>query len=313
MSKMNKYLFGVPILILVTVILVIMISFFTSNENKKELTEGDISLFYVSTDGLSFRQVPYQFSNNGQTIEMVKEALEQLRQVPDVEDCQPSIPNEIIWSDLYLEKNNLVIDFTAEYFKLDRAKEIFLRASIVKTLVQIDGVRTVEFKVTGTPLMALTDQPVGMMDADDFIDGTEENWGVNQEEKTTLYFANEDGTKLLEKEVAITVVNNIPMEQLIIEALAGTEKYNSPLPEGTTVIKTVTKDQICYVDLSKEFLNPMENVSGEITVYAIVNSLVERTGVNKVQFTVEGKTISSFRSNIDLSLPISRNLDLIEK
>lgn len=312
MSRIKKYIFGALILIAVAAIFVI-ISIFVSTPKRQEDTKGDVLLYYVSVDGLSFHPVPYQFSNKGQTIEMVKEALEQLRKMPENEDCQPSIPEEIIWSSLEMENSNLILDFTAEYSKMESSREIFCRASIVKTLVQIDNIRTVEFKVTGTPLMALTDQPVGMMDADDFIDGTEENWGVNQEEKTTLFFANEDGTMLVEEEVAITVVNNIPMEQLIIEALAETEEYHSPLPKGTKVLKTVTKDQVCYVDLSKEFLNPMENVTGEVTIYAIVNSLAERTGVNKIQFSVEGKTISSHRSKLDLTVPISRNLDLIEK
>ena len=116
----------------------------------------------------------------------------------------------------------------------------------------------------------------------------------------------------MEKEVELTVVNNIPMEQLIIEALIQTDKFQSPIPTGTKVLKTITKDQICYVDLSKEFLNPMEKVSGDVTIYAIVNSLVERAGVNKVMFTVEGNEIEGFRTTVDLSQPVSRNLDLIQ-
>lgn len=310
---MKKYVFGIPVLILVTVILVILVSFFQPGEKHTEPEEGDVSLYYVSTEGYSFKQVPYDFVSPGQTPDMAKEVLEQLKIIPQNEDCQPSIPQEVIWSDIYLENTNLIIDFTAEYLKLDNKKEIFLRASVVKSLTQIEEIKTVEFKVTGTPLMTLGSQPVGMMDEDYFIDGTETNWGVNQEEKTTLYFADKSGTKLVQKEVAIAVVNNVPMEQLIIEALIHTDKFLSPIPTDTKVLKTVTKDQICYVDLSKEFLNPMEKVSGEVTVYAIVNSLAERAGVNKVQFTVEGKPIISFRSNIDFTQPISRNLDLIEK
>ena len=109
------------------------------------------------------------------------------------------------------------------------------------------------------------------------------------------------------------MVNNVSMEQLIVESLIHTEEFHSPIPAGTSVLKTVTKDQICYVDFSKEFLDPLENVSGEVTVYAIVNSLAERPGVNRVQFSVDGKPITNFRSNIDFSQPIGRNLDLIEK
>ena len=310
---MKKHVFGIPVLILVAVILVIMVSMFSRNEGKEEQPEGDISLYYVSAEGYSFKKVPYKFNGTGQAIEMAEEILEQLKKVPEDEDCQPTIPQEIVWSDIHLENNNLVIDFIAEYLKLDSRKEIFLRAGIVKSLTQIEEISTVEFKVTGTPLMTLGSEPVGMMNSDYFIDRRYEIWGVTQEEKTVLYFADKTGTKLVQKEVAITVVNNVPMEQLIVEALIHTEDFKSPIPEGTTVLKTVTKDQICYVDLSKEFLNPLESVSGEVSVYAIVNSLAERAGVSKVQFSVDGKAITNFRANIDFSQPIGRNLDLIEK
>ena len=310
---MKKNIFGIPVLILVAVVLVIMVSMFAPRKEKEEQPEGDITLYYVSTEGYSFEPMPYLFSNKGQTLLMANEVLEELKKVPETENGQPSIPQEIFWSDIYYENNNLIIDFTAEYMNLDSVKEIFLRASVVKSLTQIEEIRTVEFKVTGTPLMTLGNQPVGMMNENHFIDGTEENWGVAREEKINLYFADKSGTKLVPKEVGITVVNNVPMEQLIIEALIGTEEYISPIPEGTIVLKTITKDQICYVDLSKEFLNPLENISGEVTVYAIVNSLAERAGVNKVQFTVNGKPIDTFRSNIDFTQPIGRNLDLIKR
>ncbi len=310
---MKKYVFGIPVLILVAVILVIMVSMFSPGTGKEDQPEGDLSLYYVDSEGYSFHKVPYRFDGGEQTLGMAVEILEQLKKVPDKEDCQPSIPQDIIWSDVYLENTNLIIDFTAEYLNLDSRKEIFLRASIVKSVVQIEGISTVEFKVTGTPLMTLGSQPVGLMTGDHFIDGTEENWGVNQEEKIVLYFADDTGTKLVKKEVALDVVNNVPMEQIIVEALIDTKDFRSPLPAGTKVLKTVTKDQICYVDLSKEFLNPLESVSGEVSVYAIVNSLAERSGVSKVQFSVTGKPITNFRENLDFNQPIGRNLDLIEK
>ncbi len=311
---MKKYILSIPVLILTAVILVVIVSFFTPQDKTVEETEGDISLYYISAQGYTFKQVPYKFLDKSSTVNIVKEVMEQLKTVPSGMDCLPSIPSEIIWSDITMDHSNVVIDFTAEYTKIDSTKEIMLRASVVKTLVQIEGIRTVEFKITGTPLMALSNQPVGLMDSDDFIDGSEKNWGVNMEEKVQLYFADESGTRLVEKEVDITVVNNVSMEQLVIEALINTDKFHSPIPKGTQVLKTVTRDQICYVDLSKEFLIPMEDVTGEVTIFAIVNSLVQRTGVNKVQFTVEGKQIENYQSGkMDLSQPISRNLDLIDK
>lgn len=312
---MKKHILSIPFLILIIVLFVLFFNFVTQDEETEQVKK-DVNLYYISMDGLSFYQVPYQFEKSVEPYEKAMEILEELKKVPENEKCQQTIPQDVVWTNVILDGSNLVIDFASSYSKMNSAQEIFLRTGIVKSLVQVPGIVSVEFKVNGMPLMNTSDQPVGMMDADRFIDGTEENWGVNTQEKMILYYANETGDALVERPTTINVVNNIPLEQLIIEALLAQPQENSgyfsPIPEGTKVIKTVTKDEICYVDLSKEFLNPMENVTTEISVYAIVNSLIEKENVNKVQFSVEGQTITSFRETMDLSLPFDRNLDLVE-
>ena len=60
---MKKQLFGIPVLILVTVILVIMVYMFNRDTDKKEPQEGDLFLYYVSAEGYSFEKIPYQFVN----------------------------------------------------------------------------------------------------------------------------------------------------------------------------------------------------------------------------------------------------------
>lgn len=313
---MKKHIIAIPILILCIVFLVILVNLPDRDDDEKKQIDGDINLYYISMDGLSLHEVPYRFKISGDAADLAEEALEQLRLAPENEKCQPTIPGETVWTGTMLDGTNFIIDFTASYSKMNNAQEIFLRAGIVKTLVQIDGIATVEFKIGGMPLMAVGDQPVGMMNADRFIDDADDNWGVNQQETMRLFFANETGDKLVEKKTAITVVNNIPLEQLMIEALMDESQEElgcyCPIPEGTKVLKTVTKDEVCYVDLSKEFLNPMENVSAEISVYAIVNSLVEKENINKVQFTVEGEKISTFRETLNLEAAFDRNLDLVE-
>lgn len=312
---MKKHKRAIPFLILIIVLVVLFFNFVTQDE-KVEQVKKDVNLYYISMDGLSFYQVPYQFEKAVEPYDKAMEILEELKKVPKNEKCQQTIPQDVVWTNVVLDGNNLVIDFATSYSKMNSAQEIFLRTGIVKSLVQVPGIVSVEFKVNGMPLMNTSDQPVGMMDADRFIDGTEENWGVNTQEKMILYYANETGDALVERPTTINVVNNIPLEQLIIEALLTQPQedggYFSPIPEETKVIKTVTKDEICYVDLSKEFLDPMENVTAEISVYSIVNSLIEKENVNKVQFSVEGQTITSFRETMDLSLPFDRNLDLVE-
>lgn len=311
---MKKYITGILVLILVIILVLLGVGIHQQKKEEETPVVGDITLYYISTDGLSLQGVPYQFKNTEETSSMAEEVLKALKKDPKGAECRKSVPESITWTDMVQDGSNLIIDFTSSYSKLNNTQEIFLRAAVVKTLVQLEDVKTVEFKVGGMPLMSTGDQTVGMMNADHFIDEQEENWGVNQRETTTLYYASEDGVHLLQEDVAINVVNNVPMEQSIIETLMNPKDKDcvSPIPEGTKVNKTVTKDEICYVDLSKEFLNPMENVSPEVTVYAIVNSLVERDNVSKVQFTIDGEKMSTFLEVTGFDTTFERNLDLVE-
>lgn len=311
---MKKFLIGTIVLILAAVMALFLANFNTEEEEKPK-AEGDITLYYVSIDGTSFNKVAYQFSKKGRTRDMAIEVLEQLRQVPEGEECQASVPQSVIWSDVLLDDNNLVIDFTSSYSKLTNLQEIFLRASIVKSLVQIDGIQTVEFKQNGTPLMTRNEQPVGTMTAESFIDDSNADWGIAQEDTITLFYANKTGDKLVGEEARITVENNIPMEQEIIQRLIdGSDQDGcySPIPKGTKVLKTVTKNGTCYVDFNEYFLNPMEDISAQVTVYAVVNSLVELPNVNKVQFTINGEKVKKFRETIEFDVAFDRNLDLFE-
>lgn len=311
---MKKHIAGILVLILIILLILLGVGIHQQKKEEETPVVGDITLYYVAADNLSLQGVPYQFKNTEGISSMAEEVLKALQKDPKGEECKRTIPQNINWTDITQDGTNLIIDFTSSYSKLNNTQEIFLRAGTVKTLVQLEGVKTVEFKVGGMPLMSTGNQTVGMMNADHFIDEQEENWGVNQRETTTLYYASEDGTHLLQENVVIEVVNNVPMEQSIIETLMNPKDKDclSPIPEGTHVNKTVTKDEICYVDFSKDFLNPMENVSPEVTVYAIVNSLVERDNVSKVQFTIDGEKVSSFLEVTGFDTTFERNLDLVE-
>lgn len=311
---MKKVLIGTLVLVLT----VVMVLFFTSHgsDHKKEVGEGDITLYYISVDGTSFCEIPYQFSQPGRPEQMAKEVLNQLKQVPESEECQPSIPESVVWSDLKLEDLNLIIDFTSSYNKLTNVKEIFLRASVVKSLVQIDGVNTVEFRLNGTPLLNAEAQPVGAMTADWFIDDSNANWGVTQDEIITLFYVNKTGDGLVGEDTRITVKNNIPKEQEIIERLieGSTKKgHYLAIPKGTEVLSTVTKNGTCYVDFNEHFLDPMENVSPVMTVFSVVNSLAELPNVTKVQFTINGEKVKTFRDSFALDVPFERDLDLLDQ
>ena len=65
----------------------------------------------------------------------------------------------------------LTVDFSEAYKNLSAADEILTRASIVKSLTQIEGVESVAFCIKGQPLKDQLNKEVGGMTASMFIDG----------------------------------------------------------------------------------------------------------------------------------------------
>ena len=201
------------------------------------------------------------------------------------------------------EAEQLILNFDANYSSLSGITEILVRAALVKTFCQVDGVDYVEFYVNGIPYM-IGEVPVGMM--------------KTQVANVSVYFANEDGTALRESHRQVSYNTNIPMEQLVVEQLINgpieeerAAGLYAALPEGTTLSKISTREGVCYLDLGGKFLDKPEGVNEAVVLYSIVNSLVELPNVNKVQIRVNGELQKSYQS-FEMPEVFERNLDLIE-
>ena len=155
------------------------------------------------------------------------------------------------------------------------------------------------------------------MTADLFIDNAGNEINAYEKTRLLLYFTNEDGERLIGVQTKPVVYSsNISMEKLVVERLiAGPDAENEELypvtNPATKVLGVTVKDGTCYVNLDNGFLTQTYNVSAEVQIYSIVNSLVELSNINKVQIAVNGNTDMIFREKISLSNVFDRNLDLV--
>ena len=60
------------------------------------------------------------------------------------------------------------------------------------------------------------------------------------------------------------------------------------------------------MNLDENFLSVVNNVSTDVSVYSIVNSLVELSNINKVQILINGEVPSTFSPSA-----YERNLDIV--
>lgn len=210
-----------------------------------------------------------------------------------------------------LSDGKLSIDVDGAYKNLPATTEVLVRAAIVRTLTQLPSVRYVGITVEGHQLFDNAGDVVGLMSAEMFIDNDGNEINTYELARVKLYFANLEGDKLIGAYREKYYSTNMPIERFVVEELiAGPSGkveglYPSINPE-VKIIGVTTKDGICYVNLDASFLTVVNNVSTEISIYSIVNSLVELSSVNKVQILINGEVPPSFSSST-----FERNLDYV--
>ena len=72
------------------------------------------------------------------------------------------------------------------------------------------------------------------------------------------------------------------------------------------------KDGVCYVNLDENFLTQIPNITPEVTIYSIANSLIEQLkNVNKVQISVNGDSKINYRDKFPLDAYYEKKEDLV--
>ena len=300
------------------VLLSLILLFLTAcSEQEVEVTASHRIYYVNSTDT---KLVSEGYEPKGEAAEeLLIELLERLKTPAENITYRAPLNESVQFTEYKLEEQEeqLTLYFGEGYSTLTGVSEILTRAAIVKTLCQIPGVEHVAFYVNGQPLMKTAEQPVGWMEATDFIDNTGAETNFVQEAYLTVYYANISGDKLKEAHLKVEYVGNKTQEQLVLEMLIdgpieAMDDMRATMSENVKINQITTKDGICYVDFSAKFLEKLPSVTEEVAVYSVVNSLVELPNISQVQITVGGETKKVYQS-IPLNALLERKLELIEE
>lgn len=75
----------------------------------------------------------------------------------------------------------------------------------------------------------------------------------------------------------------------------------------------IPKKEPAMFNFDSSFLNSLADVSADVTIYSIVDTLCGLSGIQRVQIMVDGSSDWNFRESYSLSEPYERNLDLVKK
>lgn len=275
-----------------------------------------MNIYYLNLDGNALVQEEYfRKAEKGQAA--ISEVLEALRNPEDVKEFQTTIPASLEIKSFRLNDQILELTFHEEYLELTKSAEVLLRAAVVQTLVQLPEVKYVSFYIGEEPLKNSSGNAIGMMCAEDFVQNTGSSLKSYQETDLKLYFADKEGTKLVqEKRTQIHYNINTSIEKLVVEQLmkgTGSDKRSATIPNTVKLLGVSVKDGICYVNFDSAFLTDGYNQKPEVAVYSIVNSIVANGNVTKVQILVDGSTDVKFKGTVDFREPLEWKAELIEE
>jgi germination protein M len=205
--------------------------------------------------------------------------------------------------------------FVGAYDSLDIYTEILVRAAIVKTLLQVDKVKSVAFYVNNSPLLDSTGEAVGAMTADTFIEDFGQETDSLLSTDLTLYFASADGMSVVPETRHVYYSRNVSIDKLIVDQLLkgpNEEGLQSALPQGTKLNSiSISEDGVCIANFDATLETTITGVTENVTLYSIVNSLTELDSIKQVQIMVNGETPRISNVDVDLAAAISRNDEII--
>ncbi|MBP5198871.1 MAG: GerMN domain-containing protein [Lachnospiraceae bacterium] len=277
--------------------------------SKQEYYENTIQVYCLNQTETSIEShsEPLPETSLGEQLKAVEEYL---GTVPEKMQYKPPLSLGFNVQKATIDEGKLLLDFSEEYLNLSKTTEVLVRAALVRTFTQLEGIRFVGITVNGEAYYDAAGEQVGLMNADLFINNDGNEINTYELTKVKLYFATEEG-KLVAAYREKYYSTNTPLERFIVdEIISGPsgqiEELKATVNPETKVINVTSNDGICYVNLDAAFLTGIDGISMDQAVYSLVDSLTELSYVKKVQILVNGEVPVAFSNSV-----FEKNIDIV--
>lgn len=248
--------------------------------------------------------------------EVAKFALAQMIQGPQSEGNETLFPDNTKLLSIAINGGVATLDFSKPYNEARDVSALLLRLSIVNTLCGIKGIEGVVINVEGKPIVSeSTGKEFGVLSLENIAFETND---VQNGEKTTitLYFPQKNGDKLVRETRRIKLQSALSLEKAVIgELIKGPENEDSAraLPVDAKLIGIETKNNVCFVNFSSEFVTKTApgSLTTTLALYSVVNSLCQLENVESVQILVNGENGVEF-GNFVLDIPYEKNDSIVK-
>ena len=177
-------------------------------------------LYDISADETQLQKESY-FPEETTAEYMLKDMMQRMNsQEADSADGIGLLP-EGVQMNYSIEGDVLVVNFNSQYSDMSRARELLVRAGVVKTFLQVPGISSVKFTIENEDLTDSRGQAVGNMTADTFAEFTGSEPDAYCSNTFTLYFTDKEGQKLVKEQRTVRYKRSIPKERIVLEQQLG--------------------------------------------------------------------------------------------
>lgn len=256
--------------------------------------ENSIFVCYPVDDEVLMSESAYQLKQPDSIVPSVEEVMSE-----SIKYYDGKMEN---YSYMVDDDNNVTLDITIEG-ECSREYSLLTMAAVSDTLFQMDMVGSVKITLLTTEGETVDSKLI--LRNTFYYYGSDDGGDTK---RVTFYKASKDGDGLEALSGTLTMDDNVSMIENVVIKL---EEINA-IPAGTKVNSISVVSGVCYLDLSQEFEEGVEDTKSDLIVYALVNSLTGFTNISKVLITIDGEFVDSYRGSVDLSKPLSFNSDVIK-
>lgn len=285
------------------ILMTLTIHYVFNNKVSKYKDEQRVELYFFNSF-TNKMEIEERFIPSLSNTEITLEVINLLREGPQNKSLSKTIPDSIdilpngqIVNNTETGLTTLVLEFGDNYNNLSPVQEQVLRASLVYTMTGLGFIDDIHIYVSGRDLISGTDLVIGNINRDNLKISELIEPSLLESRIVNLLFWDNDQGGLVQEQRSIMVDPEVFIGYYVVEeiikgpVLGG---LSSNIPKETKIISVVTSNNICYVNLSKDFLSRMNavNFSQESDIYPIVNSLTKLQGIDSVQFLIDSERIS---------------------
>lgn len=275
------------------------------SDKSSDEKQYDTYIYYLNSQHTDLIRSGVDFgSKEGQ--ELADEIADRLAVSSDTSDVSP-LPAGVVIEKAEVRDRLVHVHLNKLYEQVAVKDQVLCRCALVESFMQIPQVSGVNLYVGSEPMTDENGNAYKTFTFDDFLFTSSKIPGQTKNVTLNLYFSTANGKRLKKEAVPVTVESDESLVRVILEKLIDGPSYeeeNAVISHDTKILGVSVMENTAYIDLSSEFADDDNLPAPDLSVYSVVNSVIDNTDIKRVQILIEGKAPASYGGSLDLRRPL---------